>query len=492
MENIMNLSEIKTVDELIENVDLLKDESLLNIRSIIITSLFNSRTTRILNSLEQRIDESKFDEIYDYLVHFFRQLPIANDGNFQISPMQFYESASNLIDENVYDYDFENLTVLLESKGILLSDIHNKIKNRLRVFPYEYLIKELSTNDKSLDENEEMEYIINELKTLKETEKKEPLLFYPCISISDSFIIAYASLMLGYYCFFNDDFLLKINTKTEIIKDFEQNLNEIKIKFPNAYLDNKKIHYSIFESVMNLENELIIEIVNTFNYSHLNNLKKNGFCNLHSSLDSLMRNVKIVGISLNIENLIKEANYTILKEKQKSAENEATTYKNLINSDILKDLVKEIYKKLRLQEFVVEPGKKKSINPHIKSYINDEKFSVKEITLDILSEEKVKIKIKKKKSIILTYEQFGFSDVKKGKIIPSAPWTMLLKFCKYNISTIDDHIRTAVSRLDKKLQSEFDLNERFFNKDKQKEGFSIYTPEFSFKDRFYNTKKKTI
>ncbi len=157
------------------------------------------------------------------------------------------------------------------------------------------------------------------------------------------------------------------------------------------------------------------------------------------------------------------------------------------NKELLESLSKIIASEKEKESIM-----KQEMNPFIKSHIKDVEFSVSDITMTILSEEKVDLRINKMKLLTLTYDQFGFSDVENGKTVPSKPWDTLLKFCKYNITPKDDHIRTDISRLNEKLQKEFGLKEKFIDKEEQKGKPKIYITEFTLNDRFYNTKKKTI
>ncbi|MBT3756277.1 MAG: hypothetical protein HOD64_12875 [Candidatus Cloacimonetes bacterium] len=137
---------------------------------------------------------------------------------------------------------------------------------------------------------------------------------------------------------------------------------------------------------------------------------------------------------------------------------------------------------------------KRSMNPLIEEYIGDDEFTVGDISLTILTEEMMELKIKKKQPTTLTYKEFMFARKarQKGEIVPLKEWITLLDLVKYNISSQKVVKRAYISNLNIKLKEQFGLEEDFFELKEQINGHKIYNPRFTFKDRFYNPDKKTI
>jgi hypothetical protein len=309
-------------------------------------------------------------------------------------------------------------------------------------------------------------HIINSIDSLMSNENKQTNIKIIENHLEDTKIIKdqtkdkypYLSLEEPTYCNFLDSY--KIFTTFQFV-----NIIDFIIRHSNEYLDN-------FDLIS--ETQKIDKFTFKVNFFELFFYWLTCPLNDNVSLVTCVRNDQISAARIKSFDKLKNE-YIELSNKT-----------NDPNAERTQKLLNRILKKMDENEIDMTSNHIQPKNPFIKSYIKNDNFSVRGIKMTMLSESKIEISINKKKPIILTFAQFNFSKVDNNKQeIPNESWNKLLDFCKSEISTKIGTTRTDVSRLNKRLQYEFGLTENFFRIEKKIEGYSIYKPIFTFKDRFY-------
>jgi hypothetical protein len=321
------------------------------------------------------------------------------------------------------------------------------------------------------------DYIINDVDYLSKNNNSNLKLFYPIIILDIEYKSKMISLLNFYYNLINDDKICdskKFITDKKVDNSFHSREFDDyqKKKYPGrTVLDNHHI-IPVFEKILEYESGLVTQILFRYTLPEYADLLLNKgtlqefMLHLFHDDDIQENETKIQRIILDF---VRDKNNYELEQA-----NLETTKIRMINDDLLKKSL--------------NPEPNLPMNPHIKTHIGDDVFSIGEITLTILSEDEVEIKIRRRTPLKLNYSDFGFSRVRGGKKTKLKTWETLLDLTRHNITAKIDKNRTRINRLNSKLQEQFKLKEEFFELKKQSDGKSIYEANFTFNDRFFHIK----
>ncbi|MDP8268994.1 MAG: hypothetical protein P9L97_09725 [Candidatus Tenebribacter davisii] len=372
-----------------------------------------------------------------------------------------YEYAlANSFEEDAYILNKIEIIKYFKMNGASENHIFEKIKSEVQIH---------KTRDNSKNT------IVDKEGNLIPYKKNYKLLEYPII-IFDEKIKQELINILSYY--YNQIEMNRDEESKFIMDDLQYSgyrnlLHYDEILYPGLILKGKNICYPIIEKLIQLEasliNQYIVKLEKAISYFDIKDIAY--------ILEILFGSAEILSIDYEIQKLL-----SFNGKHDKSIQK-----KNKFN--VRNNSAVDLETNFEMKKNGAVNGTSLTMNPHIKARIKDEMFLLKDITLTIISENDVEIKIRKKKSFKLSYVDFGFYKVSGKKSIKSKTWETLLDLTRYNITTQDPINRTRIDRLNDKLQEQFGINEEFFEIKKRNSGYNIYKARFSFQDRFYRIKK---
>ncbi len=317
----------------------LKHKPLIEIRSAIVSELLHLRAIEIMKLLKLPNKQYEYSEEYTKYVKFFiKQIPFIIEDTFECPLNQFYLSASNFIDDSVFNYSESELLDLLKKKKISMDELSKDVLDR---------IYDNSTGLQIIEMKKKGERFVKQ-------KPEDEDLFYPFIHYTDLFSESYQSIIGGYYVFFKINFPKDIYVTNKSYLDEENisnyNLKRKKITHPNSFIENDEITHSFFEVIMNLENGIILEIIKNFDFLKMYKLRENDFSQISTFIEFPKNNSAYTSSDNSIKELIAHFNYEFLESELKSTKLEINGMKTLTNSKFFKDLAKETKNKFVLQK----------------------------------------------------------------------------------------------------------------------------------------------
>jgi len=390
---------------------------------------------------------------------------------------QFFELGYNRINTpESYAYDYALMNSFEEDAYILnKSDIieYFKMYGSTENHIFESIKENVKIQNTNYDNGKNT--IVDKVGNLIKYEKNYKLLSYPIIIFEEKTKQGMIDILSYYYYIIEEN----LDNKSKFfIEDnqFSGNRNYLhyeEILYPGLILKDKIVQYPIIEKLIQLEASLINCYIGKLETS----IRYFDIEDINYVLSLLFESDQILSIDYEIQKIIS------VKVKQDKRIQQKNKFNIKNNSTI------NLENNSGVNEKRSNSRKNQLMNSHIKAYIKDEEFSVGQITLTIISEDEVEIKIRKKKPLKLNYADFGFYKVSGEKRIKTKTWETLLDLTQHKITTKDSINRTRISRLNDKLKEQFGINEEFFELDKNNSEFSVYKPKFDFFDRFYAVKK---
>ena len=302
------------IERIIYKINKIKNESLIEIRSVIINELLISRIDKILNSI--RMNENEIELPQHYLDQF-------RNGLFE------YKLVEEEYVINKYSFNIPLLDLRLAAKQLLAIS-----------YPFEKGKAELYElfNDKGISEETIKEEVLSQVYDFDSYEfvNVEEDLRYPLIILNDDFVVKYRLLLKYYYNLFNNPNFT--NSENGIkIKLVNDKINEIDIEmeynwrmYSDPYLHNEFISYSTFEVIINLERRLVYEFIKDFNILQMLNIMDLSQSSIESIIEDSFDNILINNLVLDIDRRIQNVENIIFKRRAELAEGKEKAYKVLL------------------------------------------------------------------------------------------------------------------------------------------------------------------
>jgi len=245
---IKSIIEEKKYDSLKKNINRIKPDELIKLRSHIVNEALKLRINALEKFYEIKNVNMKLPEKYRNL--FFDKLFELKNNEINIPPEFVNEAASILnLEEELYLFDKSDLLNIFSTKDLNQNNIFNIIK---------YIVYN-SFEDELYNRND---YILENVDYLSKKNEDNNKMFYPIIILDDECKHNIIYLLTYYYNLIESEIDVEltkfvIGNFSDQYRLYRNNLHKVKIEYPGLQIIENEMVCPLFEKLINLEAQLI-------------------------------------------------------------------------------------------------------------------------------------------------------------------------------------------------------------------------------------------
>ena len=245
---IKSIIEEKKYDSLKKNINKIKSDELVKLRSHIVNEALKLRINALEKFYEIKNVNMKLPEKYRNL--FFDKLFELKNNEINIPPEFVNEAASILnLEDELYLFDKSDLLNIFSTKDLNQNNIFNIIK---------YIVYN-SFEDELYNRND---YILENVDYLSKKNEDNNKMFYPIIILDDECKHNIIYLLTYYYNLIESEIDVEltkfvIGNFSDQYRLYRNNLHKVKIEYPGLQISENEMVCPLFEKLINLEAQLI-------------------------------------------------------------------------------------------------------------------------------------------------------------------------------------------------------------------------------------------